>query len=244
MFNLIIFSFILLLLLTNADSFSNCGSLASPKKSDITNIGKLNPIPVNKLTSITSPLSASPEAISIVARNLASFSASELLAKALGYVLAFGSMSVYTPILFRILKQRSADGLSTQTWFFNLLGLTLSAMYPYQRGFPISSYIELLILSSQSLVILCLACHFKKQDRNLLLGAIPFLAYLTLITKVTVPPRILQSIQIISTLLCNYANIPQILLTYREKRSAWSRTTALMSVTGNLIRKTYCTINT
>lgn len=47
-----------------------------------------------------------------------------------------------------------ADGFSVATWVFNLLGITLACIYPLKKGFPISTFAELLLLVVQSTGIL------------------------------------------------------------------------------------------
>ena len=77
-----------------------------------------------------------------------------IVAKALGYVIAVGSLAVYLPIVFSLLKKKSADGFSVATWVFNLMGITLAVIYPLKKGFPVSTFVELLLLVVQSTGIL------------------------------------------------------------------------------------------
>ena len=37
-------------------------------------------------------------------------------------------------------------------------------------------------------------------------------------------------------IVCNYACIPQIMLTFRTKQASWSPITAIMSMVGNIVR--------
>jgi hypothetical protein len=43
------------------------------------------------------------------------------VATALGYVMGSGAMLLYTPMVFDLIKSRTARGYSAQTWVFNLL---------------------------------------------------------------------------------------------------------------------------
>ena len=54
--------------------------------------------------------------------------------------------------------------------------------------------------------------------------------------KVHTAHQILSAIQIVALVVCNYACIPQIMLTFRTKRASWSPVTAVMSMTGNIVR--------
>lgn len=51
-----------------------------------------------------------------------------------------------------------------------------------------------------------------------------------------IPSQWLNVIQIVASLTCNYANVPQIVHSFRTKTAAWSRITSAMSIAGNLIR--------
>lgn len=77
-----------------------------------------------------------------------------IVAKALGYVIGVGSLAVYLPIVFSLLKKKSADGFSVATWVFNLMGITLAVIYPLKKGFPMSTFVELVLLVVQSTGIL------------------------------------------------------------------------------------------
>lgn len=77
-----------------------------------------------------------------------------VVAKFLGYVIGAGSLAVYLPIVFSLLKKKSADGFSVATWVFNLMGITLAVIYPLKKGFPMSTFVELVLLVIQSTGIL------------------------------------------------------------------------------------------
>ena len=77
-----------------------------------------------------------------------------MVAKALGYVIGVGSLAVYLPIVISLLKKKSSDGFSVATWVFNLMGITLAVIYPLKKGFPMSTFVELLLLVVQSTGIL------------------------------------------------------------------------------------------
>lgn len=137
----------------------------------------------------------------------------DLIAKGLGYVMGLGAVAVYLPIVIKLLKSKSSEGLSLQTWIFNLLGLSLSVYYPFKKGFPISTYIELVTVAVQSFLILFLVCFYRDLTSQYLLGIAGFAVVATALAVSTVPAPVLNAIQLVSIILCNYANVPQILLT-------------------------------
>jgi hypothetical protein len=77
-----------------------------------------------------------------------------IVAKALGYVIGVGSLAVYLPIVISLFQKKSADGFSAATWMYNLIGITLAVVYPLKKGFPTSTYVELLLLVAQTTGIL------------------------------------------------------------------------------------------
>jgi mannose-P-dolichol utilization defect protein 1 len=163
-------------------------------------------------------------------------SGGDAMAKTLGYLLGAGSLLLYSPIIVKLLNTKQADGFSELTWMFNLVGLSAAVLYPYKKGFPLSTYIELLNLAVQSSAILGIVCTYKGLFDTYLVGMAIYLAVMTCLLKFTLPPQFLSAIQIVALIVCNYACIPQILLTFRTKKASWSPITAVMSMTGNIVR--------
>ena len=158
------------------------------------------------------------------------------MAKTLGYLMGAGSLLLYSPIILKLLNTKQADGFSELTWVFNLVGLSAAVLYPFKRGFPLSTYIELLNLTVQSFAILGIVCTYKGLLDMYLAGSVIYLASMICLLKFTLPHQILSAIQIVALVVCNYACIPQIMLTFRTKRASWSPVTAVMSMTGNIVR--------
>jgi mannose-P-dolichol utilization defect protein 1 len=161
----------------------------------------------------------------------------QLAARSLGYVMAVGAMVIYTPILLKILKQNSATGFSVSTWIFNILGLSLSIAYPMKKGFPFSTYMELVGACCQSIGILGLLCFHHGKLPEYAVGMITLAISFSLFKKSPhVSQTYLNIMQVAASLIANYANIPQILLTFQTKKASWSWISAAMSLTGCLIR--------
>jgi uncharacterized protein with PQ loop repeat len=155
-------------------------------------------------------------------------SVGDLVAKTLGYVMGAGAFSVYLPILLSLFRQQSADGFSSATWIFNVLGLSLSCLYPFKKGFPLSTYVELVAVTLQSIGILGLISHYQGKVKEYIVGLSAFLAAAVYVITSTIPQRNLAVIQVIASLVCNYANIPQIILTFQTKKASWSMITSSM----------------
>lgn len=163
-------------------------------------------------------------------------STKDIIAKALGYVLGFGALAVYLPIIINLIKAKSADGYSVETWIFNLIGLTIACLYPFKKGFGVSTYVEILAIAIQSAGILGLICFYQQKFKEYLIGMAAFAASCTFICVSKVPTNFLNWMQVAAIIVCNYANIPQIVLTFQTKKATWSWITSAMSMAGNLIR--------
>lgn len=161
----------------------------------------------------------------------------EKAANVLGFVMGAGSMAVYAPIIFRLLKEKNAAGFAISTWIFNLLGLSCAITYPIKKGFPVSTYAETINAAIQCLIVLGLVCFYNGKLVEYLIGAsLAILSFNYVIRYVQIPPKFLSVLQVASALISNYANIPQILLTFRTGKSSWSGITASLCLAGCLIR--------
>jgi hypothetical protein len=139
-----------------------------------------------------------------------------ILAKLLGYIMGAGAMAVYAPIVLNLLKTKDSKGFSLQTWIFNIVGLSLSVLYPFKKGFPVSTYLELIAISIQSVAILGLICFYRGGEifQKYLLSMAAFTSVMGAVClSREISPFFLSLIQIFAIFLCNYANIPQIILT-------------------------------
>jgi hypothetical protein len=155
-------------------------------------------------------------------------SVADVVAKALGYVMGLGAISVYLPIIISLVQKKSAEGFSTATWIYNVIGLSLACLYPFKKGFPVSTYVEVLAVAIQSVGILGLISFLRGTTKEFLAGFAVFVALTVYSVKATIAPNLLAALQVISILICNYANIPQIILTFQRKKASWSVITAGM----------------
>ena len=160
----------------------------------------------------------------------------DVAAKVLGYLMGAGSFLLYSPIILKLLNTKHAEGFSELTWMFNLIGLSAAVIYPFKKGFPLSTYVEILILAIQSTGILGLVCSYKGLFDTYLAGMTVFFSVLVCMLKFPLSSEFLAAVQLVALLVCNYANIPQILLTFRTKQASWSPITAIMSIVGNIVR--------
>ncbi|RYH17313.1 hypothetical protein EON65_28805 [archaeon] len=160
-----------------------------------------------------------------------------VFADALGYVMGIGAISVYAPILLKVVKKQDIEGLSITTWIFNVLGYAMSVAYPMKKGFPFSTYIEIVGAGLQSLVILGLLCKYNQNELPFLVGvAVIAAGFYAFMRAPSLNPKLIGSVQILASLFANYANVPQILVTFQRKKASWSAITALLSLAGCTVR--------
>ena len=86
------------------------------------------------------------------------------VARGLGYLVGTGSVLLYTPIAVRIVRQQRAEGLTVSTWWCKLLSYTCTIFYSYDKGFPLSTYAETIIIALEALTILLLVTYFQQQQ--------------------------------------------------------------------------------
>eukprot|EP00981_Chlorochromonas_danica_P006452 scaffold1401_cov180-Ochromonas_danica.AAC.2 len=148
-----------------------------------------------------------------------------------------GSTALYAPILWKVLRNEGVEGLSIQTWIFNVLGYALSIAYPLKKAFPLSTFAELLGSGLQSVIILGLISqHYQKGGRFLAGISMLSIAFAWFLVTPNLPLQFLNTVQIAAMLLCNYANIPQIIVTFQRKKASWSAITAFLSAAGCAVR--------
>ncbi|XP_059006461.1 mannose-P-dolichol utilization defect 1 protein isoform X1 [Mustela lutreola] len=86
-----------------------------------------------------------------------------LLSKALGLGIVAGSLLVKLPQVFKILRAKSAEGLSLQSVMLELVALTGTMVYSITNNFPFSSWGEALFLMFQTITICFLVLHYRGQ---------------------------------------------------------------------------------
>ena len=60
---------------------------------------------------------------------------------AVGWLITLGSLLLYTPMIFRVLRKRSAVGLSNTTWWMKFSSYSATLVYNVVHQFPLNSYV-------------------------------------------------------------------------------------------------------
>ena len=100
---------------------------------------------------------------------------------------------------------------------------------PLYEAFHLNCYLNTLHISG-------LICYYQGLWKEFAVGLFLYTLATAAIVGVPISAKVLSATQVAAILICNYANIPQILLTMKEKKASWSPITAVMSMGGNLIR--------
>lgn len=145
---------------------------------------------------------------------------------------------MYAPIAARVIRERSADGLSPSTFCLYLAGYGCSACYSRQRGFPLNTYFESVSLAAQTVVLLGLIAALRKIPAPA--AAAAALAYggaFRYLGLGSPPRRLLSALQFLSIALCNGAIMPQLLLNRATQSGGqWSPVTAGLALAGSGVR--------
>jgi uncharacterized protein with PQ loop repeat len=160
-----------------------------------------------------------------------------LAASALGYVMFAGALLIFMPMILQVARARSGAGISLSTWILSFCGYVGCLMYQSSRGYPLSTYVELLALSVQSALLMALLLVFDRGVRpTAVLGGIGALCAGFYGFFKRAPARLLASLQAVSSAILALAMLPQLALAYRTGTCGYSRITALLGVGGNAVR--------
>ena len=157
------------------------------------------------------------------------------VANTLGYIMGAYAFFLYVPIIRDIL-QRGAEGVSLQTWTVNVASFSLALIYPIKKGYALSTFVEVLGLQLQSLLILGLAALSAGKLGAFLAGVGILAAAMGVVLRMELSPRLLSSIQLVRLALDGYSLLPQICLNFRNGAFSYNAVTASASLVGNGIR--------
>ncbi|KAM4824189.1 mannose-P-dolichol utilization defect 1 protein isoform 2-T2 [Urocitellus parryii] len=127
-----------------------------------------------------------------------------LLSKGLGLAIVAGSLLVKLPQVFKILRAKSAEGLSLQSVMLELVALTGTMVYSITNNFPFSSWGEALFLMLQTITICFLIMHYRGQT----VKGVAFLACYALVLLVLMSP--LTPLVVIT--LLQASNVPAVVV--------------------------------
>ena len=186
-------------------------------------LAKSPPLQPAALTTPTLLSAASPDA--------------SLIARSLGYVVGVGSLLLYTPIGLRVYRQRDASGLTLSTWWLKLISYSCSDVYSFRNNYPVSTYIETLIITVEASIVLGLVAYYQRR-LDPAFACIAFFYVAACAWALTAaPPEAIAFGQASATLLNTGALLPQLLQNYqRRSPGGFSPITAGLACAGCAIR--------
>jgi hypothetical protein len=165
-------------------------------------------------------------------------------ANGIGFVIGAGSVLLYTPMIYRVIRRRSADGLSASTWLMKLFCYSFNGAYNIYHEYPLSSYSETIAMWVQACLMLFLVCSLQRQWWPIAAAALLPVG----ITLATTSSEItddrsgsaalwLSAGQVAASAMGSGAVIPQIVLNARRGSSGeFSAVTASLLTAGNALR--------
>ncbi|XP_073525408.1 uncharacterized protein [Phyllobates terribilis] len=85
-----------------------------------------------------------------------------LISKLLGYTLVAASTTVKLPQILKILKHKSARGLSPVSFELEVIGYTIGLSYCLHKGLPFSTYGEYVIILTQALILVSITYYYSR----------------------------------------------------------------------------------
>lgn len=157
------------------------------------------------------------------------------IAQTVGYLVGVGSFLLYTPIAVRLLRTKSAEGLTISTWWMKVTAFTCLDTYNIKNGFPLAAWSESLVNTVESGFVLCLVAYFQKQ-----LNLTTFLLATTYVTASSwalfapasfgPSPEVIALAQVFSIVLNTSALLPQLRQNFERQSSGdYSTITALVA---------------
>ncbi|CAN8074157.1 unnamed protein product [Agarophyton chilense] len=141
-----------------------------------------------------------------------------VLSTIVGVCVLIGSVLYKIPQVVRVIRRRSAAGISVLMYVLETVGTTFSAVYYARRSIPFSTYGEGVFIMLQNFVILVLIVFFERLPRAPACAlALLYLASLLCLYSPVVPMSITTFLQVCSIPILNLARLPQILLNWRRK---------------------------
>lgn len=161
-----------------------------------------------------------------------------LMSTVIGVLVLVGSVLYKVPQLLRIVRRRSARGISVVMYSLETLGMTFSAVYFARRAYPFVSFGETVFIIFTNLAILALIVRYERlPSKPAIACAVAFGFLLAFLVSPVVPLPLLMSLQVVSIPLLNLAKLPQILLNRKRKSTGELAPSTLgLQLLGNIAR--------
>lgn len=158
--------------------------------------------------------------------------------KFIGYGIVAGSMFYKVPQIAKIVQGRSVEGLSFVSFFLETVGFTISALFGWVSGLPISTYGETISAVIQNWAILALMVALGGRPSGALsLALAAYAGAVALAVSGFLDLRLAELLQQVSIPLFIACRLPQIWQNWRAKSTGQlSVVTVLLQLFGSLGR--------
>lgn len=158
---------------------------------------------------------------------------SKAIATAVGWTLSCTAMTIYTPIIASLVRERSVPAsMSSTTWALQVLGFGIFVVYHVRMGFPLSTYVDFIALVVQSFSILVLMATYRKKFDAVI--ALPIAA---IVAAIYAPTHALQALQVAATGVTTFGLVPQIVRNAQSRsRGGWSPYSGVIATGANAAR--------
>ncbi len=180
-------------------------------------------------TTISIPKTSNPAHVRIL----------HLVSSIIGVLVLIGSVLYKIPQIIRIIRRRSARGLSILYYALELVGMTFSFVYFARRNYPILSYGENCAVTVSNIIILGLILNYGPAQPRwvVVLSAAVYTIAILYLSSTFAPISLLMTLQVLSIPLLNLAKVPQILKNHAAQSTGeLSQLTLFLQLLGNVAR--------
>lgn len=167
-----------------------------------------------------------------------------LISKIIGTAIVALSALVKLPQLFKLIRSRSARGISFTSYLLETLAYTITIAYNLRRGNPVSTFGEIIILAIQNVIVGALVLEFQ-GNRS---GAAGFVAGMASVAGLLlggnkVSNSQLALLQTATIPLSLASKVPQIWTVAREKSTGQLSAFAVFNYLGGSLARVFTTLS-
>ncbi|CAL5223684.1 g6235 [Coccomyxa viridis] len=163
----------------------------------------------------------------------------EVVATILGYCVLLGSCTRSVPQIVRIVKNRSADGVSMAAQYAELIAYSITLAYNLRHRYAFSTYGDTATCWLQDIVLIILIARYRKQlgPKTLASGILIGLGLWAMLSG-AVSMHALAALQASTiAIIALGGRLPQIMLNARRGNSGeLSPLTSILNLAGNVVR--------
>lgn len=86
-----------------------------------------------------------------------------IVSRGLSFGIIAGSALVKVPQIINIVKARKSNGLAASSFVLEIVGYSISVLYNWSNGYPLSTWAENAFMWLQSMMIVFLIAHYDKK---------------------------------------------------------------------------------